>query len=110
MQGTLGATMFAIDPDADELWFDFVADTGDGFNSTYSVAWCMARKEIEFEVAGKTETLKQAKLVVLGGDGVYPTRLPRYLDRFEDPCRPHSHGQRAIPHRAGRRPPSPSPA
>src|ERR1700755_3433564 len=47
MQGTLGDAIFAIDPDADDLWFDFVADTGDGFNSTYSVAWCMARKEIE---------------------------------------------------------------
>jgi hypothetical protein len=86
MQGTLGDTIFAIDPDADDLWFDFVADTGDGFNSTYSVAWCMARKEIEFEVAGKTETLKRAKLVVLGGDEVYPYATPKeYLDRFEGP-------------------------
>src|ERR1700733_7325446 len=34
MQGTLGDAIFAIDPDADDLWFDFVADTGDGFNST----------------------------------------------------------------------------
>src|SRR5262245_35944625 len=25
---------------ADELWFDFLADTGDGWNSTYSIAWC----------------------------------------------------------------------
>jgi hypothetical protein len=86
MQGTLAATMFAIDPDADDLWFDFVADTGDGFNSTYSVAWCMARKEIEFEVDGRTETLKRAKLVVLGGDEVYPYATPKeYQDRFEGP-------------------------
>jgi hypothetical protein len=111
MQGTLGDAIFAIDPDADDLWFDFVADTGDGFNSTYSVAWCMARKEIEFEVAGKTETLKRAKLVVLGGDEVYPYATPKeYLDRFEGPMQaalPWTEGDPTPPPDDGRPPSHP---
>ena len=37
MQGTLGDGGDRLDPDADDRFVDFVADTGDGFNSTYSV-------------------------------------------------------------------------
>ena len=53
----------------DELWFDFVADLGDGFDATYSVASVLAAPSIE-PVEGLP--LPRAELLVMGGDQVYP--------------------------------------
>ena len=30
--------------DREELWLDFLSDTGDGFHSTYTMAWLLAQK------------------------------------------------------------------
>jgi hypothetical protein len=30
---------------SDDFWFDFVADLGDGFNSTYAIAWLLAQPQ-----------------------------------------------------------------
>src|SRR3954466_7889765 len=32
--------------DAEEFWFDFVADTGDGFDATYTVAYLLAQPSL----------------------------------------------------------------
>ena len=32
-----------------EVWIDYVADTGDGFHSTYSIAWLTAQRELSVE-------------------------------------------------------------
>ena len=29
-----------------ELWFDFIADSGDGFDATYTVAWAASQREL----------------------------------------------------------------
>ncbi|WKA26381.1 metallophosphoesterase [Bradyrhizobium roseum] len=50
------------------VWFDFVADLGDGFDSTFAVASVLAKKEWKFE----TETLPRGQLLIMGGDEVYP--------------------------------------
>jgi len=50
--------------------FDFVADTGDSFNGTYSVACCNARDMND--VIGCTEKLPKPSLMVHGGDVSYP--------------------------------------
>lgn len=50
------------------VWFDFVADLGDGFDSTYAVATLLGRKELV--VGGRT--LPRGQLLVMGGDEVYP--------------------------------------
>ncbi len=52
----------------DELWFDYAADTGDGFAATYTMARLLAG-----DIAAANETLPQGRFVVLGGDQVYPT-------------------------------------
>ncbi|WP_158630373.1 metallophosphoesterase [Glycomyces terrestris] len=52
----------------DELWIDYVADIGDGFNATYSIAYLMAQNELE--VGG--ERLPRGSVLVMGGDEVYP--------------------------------------
>jgi hypothetical protein len=55
--------------DRQEIWIDYVSDVGDGFNSTYSVAYSLASEALE--VAGKV--LPRGELLIFGGDGVYPT-------------------------------------
>jgi hypothetical protein len=51
------------------FWFDFVADTGDGWNPTYAVARLLAEPSLAWE----KETLQAGRLLVMGGDQVYPT-------------------------------------
>ena len=29
-----------------EIWFDFIADSGDGFDATYTVAWAASQREL----------------------------------------------------------------
>lgn len=74
---------FQIDGTGD-LWFDFVADTGDGFNPTYTVAWLAAQAELQ--LSNHEPPLPRARLVVLGGDEVYPVGNPdAYENKFWRP-------------------------
>ncbi len=57
----------------DELWVDYISDLGDGFNSTYTVADLLAQEQLEVRVDGQTHHLPKAKVIVMGGDEVYPT-------------------------------------
>jgi hypothetical protein len=68
-----------------DFWFDFVADVGDGFDSTYSIAWLLARSEVILP-GEERHPLPQGRFLVLGGDQVYPTasRL-EYQNRFRGP-------------------------
>lgn len=52
----------------DELWFDFMADTGDGGNSSYSVARLLAQPTIRVWNNGSLITLPHGNLLLLGGD------------------------------------------
>jgi hypothetical protein len=54
-----------------DFWFDFAADTGDGWNSTYAIARLLA--EPALNIAGIDEPLSRGRLLALGGDEVYPT-------------------------------------
>jgi hypothetical protein len=70
--------------DESELWFDYAADTGDGFASTYAVASLLGAPRLEVGGAG----LPRGRLLVLGGDAVYPAASERlYRDRFQGPFR-----------------------
>ncbi|MGK4005868.1 calcineurin [Sorangium sp. So ce1036] len=57
------------DLERDELWLDYVADTGDGFNPTYAVACLLARPSL---VLGGRETMR-GDVLIMGGDQVYPS-------------------------------------
>jgi hypothetical protein len=75
---------FREDEGRDELWLDYVADTGDGFHATYAVAYSLGRESLT--VAGADRPLPRAQVLVLGGDQVYPTPSPgNYDDRFRGP-------------------------
>ncbi|SEF18314.1 metallophosphoesterase [Jiangella alba] len=70
---------------ADELWFDYTADVGDGFDATYSVASLLARPELMLDDG---RLLPRGALLVLGGDQVYPTASsPAYENRWKGPYR-----------------------
>ncbi len=51
------------------VWIDYVADLGDGFNSTYAVAYLLGRKSIDVDEAGE---LPRGDVLIMGGDQVYP--------------------------------------
>lgn len=52
----------------DELWFDFMADTGDGGNSSYSVAKLLAQPSIKVWSNDSLLTLPRGNLLLIGGD------------------------------------------
>jgi hypothetical protein len=67
-----------------EFWLDFVADAGDGFNATYSVAYLLAQPALR--LGG--HTLPRGQALVLGGDQAYPTASSAaYEERFRGPYR-----------------------
>lgn len=70
--------------DLGEFWFDFLADTGDGWTSTRAVAQVASCAEIVPE--GHDQPLPRGRLLVMGGDQVYPTASHKaYLERLVAP-------------------------
>jgi hypothetical protein len=69
--------------DGNTVWVDYVADLGDGFDSTYAIASLISQPQIDLEGVGP---LPAAKLLIMGGDQVYPfpTRTA-YRERFAMP-------------------------
>lgn len=67
---TFDAALVADDHQRD-VWIDFVADIGDSWNATYSVASLIARPKLE--IRGHDQALTSAAILVLGGDLIYPT-------------------------------------
>jgi hypothetical protein len=53
----------------EELWIDYVADLGDGWDSTYTIAYLLGRERLTL---GGIDT-PRGELLVMGGDEVYPT-------------------------------------
>lgn len=73
--------------DRPELWIDYIADLGDGFNSTYSMAYLLAQPVITVsENDAQQITLPKSNLVIMGGDQVYPVATREsYNNRFKGP-------------------------
>lgn len=72
--------------DQDELWLDYAADAGDGFDATYSIAHLIAAQRLT--VSGAPTDLPRGNVVVLGGDQVYPAAsATAYDDRWKGPYR-----------------------
>jgi hypothetical protein len=65
-----------------EIWFDYIGDTGDGWDSTYTMARLLAEPGLKL---GGEET-PQGQVLILGGDQVYPAaKREEYNDRFIGP-------------------------
>ncbi|KAL9689045.1 hypothetical protein QQ045_033474 [Rhodiola kirilowii] len=77
----------------DELWFDFMADTGDGGNSSYAVAKLLAQPSINIWDCDSACFLPRADLLLIGGDLAYPnpseyTYEKRFFRPFEYAMQP----------------------
>jgi hypothetical protein len=84
-------------PDAPQepFWFDYCADTGDGWWPTYAVARLLARRELTGVLGAPgadnkptpfKEILKQGRVLVFGGDMMYPTPSQEiYQEKLFDP-------------------------
>ncbi|MCY1137424.1 metallophosphoesterase [Actinoplanes sp. Pm04-4] len=67
-----------------ELWLDYVADLGDGFDATYSVAYLLAQPNLQVDGA----SLPRGRLLLMGGDQVYPLASgDGYESRMKGPYR-----------------------
>lgn len=70
---------------ADDFWFDFIADTGDGGNATYAVASSALASSVN-DTDG--QALLRGELLLLGGDLAYPSASAleyryRFVEMFE---------------------------
>jgi hypothetical protein len=77
-----------IVPDSkrNELWLDYIADTGDGWNPVYSVAYFASKPELTLSDGSKTYNTKRGSVLIFGGDEVYPTPSREdYQERLIDP-------------------------
>ncbi|MBX5462741.1 MAG: hypothetical protein IRZ28_16830 [Steroidobacteraceae bacterium] len=58
---------------AGEFWLDYVADLGDGWNSTYAVAYWLSQPELALRVETGTDVItRTGRVLLFGGDQVYP--------------------------------------
>lgn len=75
----------------EELWIDYLSDTGDGWEATQTMAWLLAQEELDTDEA----SLPRGDLLLLGGDQVYPAPGDdgvAYEDRFLGPFSASSAG------------------
>ncbi len=78
---------------APELWFDYVADLGDAFEPTYSIASMLARRQLTLSgddsgAGADSLTTPRGRFLVMGGDEVYPTAsVDAYANQTVGPYR-----------------------
>src|SRR5680860_1111395 len=90
-----------------DLWIDYTADLGDGFDSTATVAALLSENELAVRQHGleeRTLRLPRGNLLILGGDEAYPTASARtYEDRTLGPYEAALPADAALP-RGNRKP------
>src|SRR5690606_13340960 len=84
VQASLDAELLRAPDRRGDTWVDYVADIGDGFDATFTVAWLLGRESLD--VGG--HELRRGSVLVLGGDEVYPTpSAMAYDNRMRGPYR-----------------------
>ncbi len=74
----------------EQFVFDYISDTGDGWNSTYAVAYWSSQPELSVTThdGARSVTTRRADAVIFGGDLVYPApSADAYRDRLTEPFR-----------------------
>ena len=65
-----------------DIWIDYISDLGDGWDSTYAVAYYANQARLEL---GRHD-IPRGELVIFGGDEVYPTATrEEYTNRLAKP-------------------------
>ena len=78
---------------ADELWLDYVADSGDGFDATTTIASVVARDLLNLpnpaeDGPTRVHETRAGAVLVLGGDQAYPfATMEEYRNRLVGPFR-----------------------
>lgn len=68
--------------DRSSLTVDYVADLGDGFDATFSIATMLAQDNLE----SNGDKTKRGDVLIMGGDQVYPTASrEEYANRLQGP-------------------------
>jgi hypothetical protein len=84
LQNSLPSRVYDEGAVGTDAWFDFVADVGDGFDATYSVAYLLAQPSLRLDGV----EVPRGRILLMGGDQVYPTAsTQRYEDRTKGPYR-----------------------
>lgn len=75
-----------------DLWFDYISDVGDGFDSTYTMAYHLTRETLpltrqmgdqESAVGSASYETFRGDLLLFGGDEIYPTAsVETYAERL----------------------------
>ncbi len=95
------STKLTADPQG-AVWLDYVADLGDGFDATYTVASILAMPELNLKDSkGTTHQTPRGQILVMGGDEVYPTASrDAYWERTRQPYElafPERRGTKKVP-------------
>jgi hypothetical protein len=83
LPGKKNEQVWTFTPDADgAVWVDFLADLGDGFDSTYAIASLLSQEELIVD----EKKLPRGQLLVMGGDEIYPNASQEaYARQLRDP-------------------------
>ena len=69
--------------DTGAFWIDYVADIGDGFDTTYAMAYLLAQDSLDVRSAGR---LRHGEILIMGGDQCYPQATrEEYKERLLQP-------------------------
>jgi hypothetical protein len=84
-----------------EFWFDYMADTGDGWRPTLAMAKLVSQERLV--LPRLQEPLERGRVLLMGGDEVYPAASRQeYQDRLEGPfaeaCEPYRESLKEAPH------------
>jgi hypothetical protein len=74
-----GLTANLVQDSDGAIWVDYVADLGDGFDSTYAIAYLLGRPQLEIE--GAKAPLPRGQVLLMGGDQVYPAATRKEYKR-----------------------------
>ncbi|MBL4772833.1 MAG: metallophosphoesterase [Alcanivoracaceae bacterium] len=66
------AKFYTVQDNQEDFYFDFIADTGDGWDSTYTIASLLSRDYLLVNDDNKIKKLPRGDFLLMGGDEVYP--------------------------------------
>ncbi|KAJ8762281.1 hypothetical protein K2173_007438 [Erythroxylum novogranatense] len=70
--GAQGDTLYDHFSEKEDIWFDFMADTGDGGNPSYTVARLLAQPSLRITRGDSVLSLPRGNFLLIGGDLAYP--------------------------------------
>lgn len=64
---------YTANSERQEIWIDYVADAGDGWNPTYAIAHAIAQPRLDLQTEqGFIHETERGNILIFGGDAVYP--------------------------------------